>query len=156
MNQSDHIQLLKETLARLDDTERWLLRSYTICSKIGLKENYTDEEYDAFETLTSRFARVGDLLLQKVFRTIDQLELEDTGTLLDALNRAEKRGLVDSADSFRAIRELRNEIAHEYRLEDLQQLFAKALELSDKLFAYIDQSKQYCEKYTTNTGDKKE
>jgi hypothetical protein len=39
-----------------------------------------------------------DVILNKVFRSIDAIELEDGGTLLDVVNRAEKRGIIDSAE----------------------------------------------------------
>ena len=100
MNQNDLIDLLKETLSRMDDAAKWLERSRGICQKIGIKESYEDGEYDAFETLTSRFARASDMLLQKVFRAIDRVELEEGGTLLDVLNRAEKRGLEQKNSTF--------------------------------------------------------
>jgi hypothetical protein len=75
------------------------------------------------EALTARFARLADLLVQKLFRAQDALLLEDEGSLLDRLNRAEKRGQIASAEQWREIRELRNQIAHEYVLEDLRELF---------------------------------
>lgn len=131
----------------MDDAARWLERSRGICRQIGIKETYEDGEYDAFETLTSRFARASDMVLQKVFRSIDRVELEEGGTLLDVLNRAEKRGLVNSTDEFRQMRELRNEIAHEYRLEDLKELFSAVLEHSEKLMAIIAKTRKYCARY---------
>jgi len=150
VKQQDLLALLNETLARMNDSERWLRRSHDICQTIGIKDSYEDDEYDAFETLTSRFARVSDMILQKVFRAIDHLELAEGGTLLDVLNRAEKRGLVGSTDEFRQIRELRNEIAHEYRLEELRQLFEAVLEHGEELFAIMDRIRAYCAKYTAD------
>ena len=38
-------------------------------------------ELEHFESLTGRFARLSDLLIQKIFRLIDQLDLEDLGTV---------------------------------------------------------------------------
>ena len=49
------------------------------------------------ENLTSRFSRTIDLIVNKVFRSIDYVELEDSGTLIDVVNRAEKRELIHSA-----------------------------------------------------------
>ena len=121
--------------------------SHAQCSQIDLGASLSDPEFDAFETLTSRFARVSDMVLQKVFRSIDRLELEDGGTLLDVLNRAEKRGLVASADQFRELRELRNEITHEYALDDLRTLFASVIEHTPILFAILDHTRAYCSKY---------
>ena len=64
------------------------------------------EEHDALEVLASRFARASDLLVQRAFRGIDRAELEDPGSVLDVLARAEKRGLIESVERFRLIREV--------------------------------------------------
>ncbi len=144
MNHHDYQQLLVDSFDKLEEATKWLLRSYTRCRDILLDGEMTPEDFDAFETLTSRFARVSDMILQKVFRNIDTLELEDGGTLLDALNRAEKRGLIESTDQFREIRALRNEIAHEYALDDLTQLFADVITYTPALLEMTEQIKQYC------------
>lgn len=60
-----------------------LLFSYQRCEALETKENYTDEELEHFESLTGRFARLSDLLIQKIFRLIDQIDLEDQGTVKD-------------------------------------------------------------------------
>jgi hypothetical protein len=75
------------------------------------------EQRESCEALTSRFARLCDLLVQRVFRTLDQVELSDEGTILDRLNRAEKRAVISSAQQWRELRELRNAIAHDYLIE---------------------------------------
>jgi len=101
--------------------------------------------------LTSRFVRVSDVILQKLFCGLDALELEDDGTLLDALNRAEKRaekrGLIDTANDFRIIRELRNEIAHEYAQENLRPFFESVLDLTSALLDIIRRAHTYCRRY---------
>ena len=107
----------------------------------------TPADLDALEALTGRYARVSDMILQKLFRGLDAIELEDQGTLLDALNRAEKRGLIDSAADFREIRELRNEIAHEYAQENLRPLFDNVLERTPALLEIIRRSSDYCRRY---------
>lgn len=71
-------------------------------------------EHDAIEMLASRFSRTTDFLVNKVLRAIDRYELEPEGSLIDVINRAEKRGLVESARVLREMKELRNEIVHEY------------------------------------------
>ncbi len=149
MTQSEFITLLVDSLSKLDEGEKWLHRSYGQCSVITDLENLTDEEFDAFETLTSRFARVSDMLLRKAFRSLDRLELEEGGTLIDVLNRAEKRGVIESADSFREIREFRNEIAHEYTVDGLSQLFSGVLRYTPELFKISENLRTYCERYTS-------
>ncbi len=145
--QRDYILILHDTLKDLDESRRWLQRSYDICRAIGSKDEYRDDEFDAFETLTGRFARTCDMVIQKGFRSIDKVELEDRGTLLDALNRAQKRGLIASIDEIRLVRDLRNEIVHEYRRTYLQKLFQSILVQTPELFSLLDRIRDYCRQY---------
>ena len=46
------------------------------------------------------------------------------GEIRDLLDKAEKTGLVSNADEWMKIRELRNQIAHEYTKEDLAKTFS--------------------------------
>lgn len=147
MTQNDYINNLIETLKLLDDSLYWLKRSYNICLKIGILEDYNDEEFDHYETLTSRFARVSDIITQKVFRSIDAVEFEEGGTLLDVLNRAHKRNLFESIDDIRFIRDLRNHIIHEYDKINLKTLFQDILKHTPNLFEIIEKTKKYCNKY---------
>ena len=152
MKQKDYILNLFETIAMLDNAIHWLKRSYTICSGIGLKESYTEEEFDDFETLTSRFARVSDIIIQKAFRSIDAVEFENKGTLIDTINRAHKRGFFESIEKLREIRELRNSIAHEYLEEGLADAFTDVLRFTPELFDITTQIKTYCKKHEAKDG----
>lgn len=147
MKHREHVRVLEETLKQLDDGAAWLKRSLKRCQKAAGKKELSAADLDAFEALTSRFARLSDMILQKLFRGLDRIELEDGGTLLDALNRAEKRGLVDSAASFLEIRELRNEIAHEYAQEELSELFEGVLQHSPALLEIVRRAGDYCRRY---------
>jgi predicted nucleotidyltransferase/uncharacterized protein YutE (UPF0331/DUF86 family) len=147
VEQVDYLANLQNSLRVLDETLYWLKRSHAICLEIGIKEKYEDEEFDAFETLTGRFARASDIVIQKLFRNIDEVEFESPGTLLDVLNRAHKRELIPSIEEIRLIRELRNEIAHEYVDEDIKEIFKEVLELTPKLLEITGRIKNYCKKY---------
>lgn len=69
--------------------------------------------------MSSKFARLTDLILKQAVKTIDIMDLEDAPeTMRDAINRAEKKGLISSALKFIEIRKMRNKIAHEYVDED--------------------------------------
>jgi hypothetical protein len=57
MMQHDYILILQDTLKDLDESRHWLKRSYDICKAIGIKDAYSEDEFDAFETLTGRFSR---------------------------------------------------------------------------------------------------
>lgn len=93
----------------------------------------TPEQLERLESLASRFARVADLLVQRVLRLLDELELATPGSLLDRLYRAEKRGLVADAAVLIRIRELRNLIAHEYGADKLAEIYAAVAHLSPEL-----------------------
>ncbi len=70
---------------------------------------------EKYEALTSRFARLQDLLI-KPFRSIAFLEMEEERTerIPDLLNLMEKRGIIHSANDWVIMRRLRNAITHEY------------------------------------------
>ncbi|NBT12562.1 MAG: hypothetical protein EBS56_03075 [Planctomycetia bacterium] len=107
-------------------------------------------ERESCEALTSRFARLNDFLVQRVFRTLDQIELMDEGSPLDRLQRAEARSLIASAERWRELRMLRNAIAHDYLIESADRVLLdtlaaspELLETADRLVRYVDQ-KHYC------------
>ncbi|MCT4604982.1 MAG: hypothetical protein N4A64_02600 [Marinisporobacter sp.] len=141
----DEMKLLKEELELVQDSNEMLEYSYMKCKEIGIKETYTYEELDKFEALTSRFARTGDILIQKIFRLIDIIELEMPGTIIDRINRAEKKGLITSAKIFKNIRRLRNEIAHEYIPTAIEEIFKAVLKLTPHLIECVERVKAYSE-----------
>ncbi|MFW5721649.1 MAG: hypothetical protein ACOCWW_04630, partial [Bacteroidota bacterium] len=102
-------------------------------------------EFDIFETLTSRYARVVDILIHKVFRSIDSVELVNEGTMIDVINRSHKRGLFENVDEIRQIKDLRNEITHEYVMENIKNVFNETFRFTPKLFNIIESTKNYCE-----------
>ena len=139
--------LLEKELQILSDAKEVLVYSFTKCSKIGIKATYEPEELESFESLTGRFARLSDILIQKIFRLVDQLDLDFEGTVRDRINRAEKKELIASSDVFVQIRMLRNDIAHEYLPEAIQEIFIKVLELTPQLLDGVARTVKYCEKY---------
>jgi len=143
----DLLLLMQKELELLRNAARVLGYSYEKCSRIGIKDAYDDDELDKFESLTSRFARLGDILIQKIFRLIDELDLDAAGTVRDRINRAEKKGLIDSADVFIEIRMLRNDIAHEYVPEEIIELFKKVLKATPLLISSVAKVEHYCIRY---------
>ncbi len=144
---ADTLAVLRENLEGMRRSVGWLRRSFQKCSGIGVKESYAEDEFDAFENLVGRYARTVDIIVNKVFRSIDAVELEDGGSLIDVVNRAEKRGIVESANRVRDLKDLRNEIVHEYETDDLKSLFRQTLEATPELFAIAESVKRYCTRY---------
>lgn len=121
----------------------WLEFSRKECEAIGIKESYSIDEFGRFETLCSRYSRGIDFLIRKIFRSLDEYEFENQGTLVDVVNNAHKRGLFADIDELRAMKEIRNTIAHEYVEELLSEVFEEVLEYSQKLEKIMETTIEY-------------
>jgi hypothetical protein len=141
------LDMLRSSLENLESSIVWLRRSYSKCVAVGIKIDYAEDEYDQFENLTSRYSRTVDLLINKVLRSIDTVEFLDGGSIIDAANRAEKRGIVDSVSDLRDLKDIRNEIAHEYEAGDLKELFSAVMTAVPRVFETADRVIRYCEQY---------
>ncbi|MDX1919836.1 MAG: nucleotidyltransferase substrate binding protein [Candidatus Caenarcaniphilales bacterium] len=147
MNQSDYLKSLGEAINHLDESIVWLERSFGKCKVLKNKKHFTPDEFDLLEALTSRFGRTADLLINKVFRSLDAVEFEDKGSAIDIINRAHKRGLFEDIDQIRQIKDLRNEIVHEYKKANLEEIFAQVLEFTPLLLEIAQKTKVYSRKY---------
>jgi hypothetical protein len=78
------------------------------------------ERVDAF---VSRFSRLQDTLGDKLLPLLLAALGETAGAAIDNLDRAERLGLITSADDWMVMRKLRNQMAHEY-IEDPAVLFS--------------------------------
>ena len=105
-------------------------------AKLGENEALAEK----VEAYTSRFCRLqdttGDKLLPLWLRALG----ERTGAVADNLDRAEKLGLLDSADKWLEIRQIRNQMIHEYI--ESPQVLADALntahDYQETLMAFAD------------------
>lgn len=145
-------ELLCENLRLLEKSILWLLKSYDKAKGI----QYIDEEnIEIFETLSNRFGRTVDILINKVLRSLDIYELEYTGTKLDVVIRAEKRGFVENYKTLIELKDLRNELVHEYIEEEIYEKFR---EVTQKTPLLVDISKKvikYTSKYCKGETDEK-
>ena len=140
------LQQLEESLSTLDRSLKTLRYSFSKCSSIKEADAYNLNEQESFEALTSRFARTSDILTQKILKTMFALIQENPKTFLDAANLLEKIEIVDHADDLLNIRELRNQIAHEYVIDDLHALFADVLQFVPELEKVVQNVKIYIDK----------
>lgn len=140
------IDKLKQDTKLFEKQLFWLEISFNECSKIGIKKEYSIEEFGKFETLCSRYSRSIDFLIRKLFRTIDEYEFENQGTLIDVVNNAHKRGLVEDIEELRIMKDVRNTIVHEYIEDELLDIFDEVLEYTEKLIILIKNSLNYINK----------
>lgn len=122
-------------------------RSYNQCKDINISKSLAEDDFDKFESLTTRFARAIDFLIHKVFRSIDAYELEDGGSILDVINRAHKRNIFEFIDEIRTMKGLRNDIAHDYNDDSLTEIFLDTLTYTPSLIKLIENTQKYCERY---------
>ncbi|HYX06697.1 MAG TPA: hypothetical protein VE912_08175 [Bacteroidales bacterium] len=145
MTKADQLNILAENTNALSQAIKWLERSFSQCRHLDTSA-LSDDETDRFETLTSRFARVTDLLFSKVFRSIAYLEKGEALSWLDMLIFMEKQEVIDDADKARLIKELRNDITHEYIMTNLPDLFKEVVAQSPLLLRYCSNALAKTEK----------
>ena len=144
--------LLQAELKLMNDAASVLEYSYKKCRGIITKKRYTIKEQDAFEILTSRFARLSDIIIQRIFKTIHSMDLDEISSVRDSINLAEKKNLVASAKGMVEIRELRNSIVHEYIPEVINVIYIKTKKLTPSLLENVRLINLYC-KTTYSSSD---
>lgn len=135
---AEQLTLMKAAAAVLEESRT---RVAAIRDRLGTPLSISERE--SCEALTSRFARLSDLLVQRVFRTLDQIELADEGSVLDRLQRMEKRGIVGSAERWRELRLLRNAIVHDYLIESADHVLLEALAAAPELSEAAQRTERY-------------
>ncbi len=134
----DQLSLLRAAALVLDESRS---RVAAFADRLGGELSVGERE--SCEALTSRFARLNDFLVQRVFRTLDQIELMDEGTPLDRLQRAEARGVILSAERWRELRLLRNAIAHDYLIESADRVLRESLMAAPELLQTVQRLLRY-------------
>lgn len=76
----------------------------------------SEDNLGYLEILTTRFAKLQDMLGEKVFVSILDILGEDIAgkSFIDKLNKLEKLEMIPSANWWRDLRDLRNALTHEY------------------------------------------
>ena len=114
----------------------------------------SDDEIEAIDQYLFRFAKLQDTLGRQVFRMIVS-EYDDTVddlTFLDILNRLEKIGVLEDVNIWKKLRDVRNNISHQYddepeeMAEALNNIFAYKTELIaifDKIEIFVNRGKSH-------------
>jgi uncharacterized protein YutE (UPF0331/DUF86 family) len=137
---------LRNSIEKLRKAADHLRRSMRLIENAEIDWRWPSEEHmDILEAFSSRYARLSDIVLKKVFRLLDEIEQTEEGTMIDVANRAEKRGLIDSATEFRRMRKLRNEITHEYALTELPEIVRQLIEFTPALLDSVERAAKYSE-----------
>jgi uncharacterized protein YutE (UPF0331/DUF86 family) len=138
----DHVRLMDAAAGVLRESHE-RVSGLLAAGKLSANQELTIAEKESCEALTSRFARLCDFLFQRVFRSIDAIELQDEGTGIDRLNRMEKRGIIPSASQWRSLRELRNSIVHDYLIESSDEVLRESHRRANELLEAVANVKKY-------------
>ena len=136
MTQFDIIALkLRPALAECELHQKrlhqaWLEASAFDAFKPKPTTTLSETEVRTLDQMVFRFGRLQDAMSTRLLPALLQLtqEWQDNEPFIDKLNRAEKLGMLPSAEQWQLLRELRNQTAHEYPahpelvLANLQQL----------------------------------
>lgn len=96
----------------LDTDQRLFSQSFSADRAAALRMNIDESERtDAF---VARFGRLQDTVADKLLPEFLRCLAEPVGPAIDNLDRAEKLGLLSSADEWLASRKLCNRMVHEY------------------------------------------
>lgn len=146
MREKQHIELIQSEIKQLYASLETLKLSVVKCQLIGSKDFYSFEEQESFDSLTSKFSRTSDIFTHKVLRTTWILLHEAFLPFIDFVNVSEKIGLIESADSLLIIRDVRNQIAHEYIPEIIFDLIPEVINLTNQLELNILACTQFLQK----------
>ena len=154
MKVEERREIFCENLKLFNKSIFWLKRSLQRVKSIENFEKLTEEQLEIIETLMNRYSRAIDILINKVLRSLDYLELEESSRKLDIVIRAEKRGFVRDYNILIEMKDLRNELAHEYleerlmdRLEEVISKSRELVEIADEINRYV-QKFRYCKRLT--------
>lgn len=143
MNSDSNIRLLNEEFQLLKKSLFHLSGSVERCKTIGFEKVYSFDELESFDSLTGRFARSADIYTQKVLRTIFILLREDKGFFADRVIKAENEGIIKKAEQLLQIKDLRNDIVHQYIPEATIDLVRDVLNLSTSLIENIQSTERF-------------
>ncbi len=89
-------------------------------------ETLKDEDFGFLELMSSRFAKLQDIIGRKVFPLLLEVlgKSEERDTFIDILNKLEKLEIIPERSFWDQFRKVRNEIAHEYP-DDAEQIISK-------------------------------
>lgn len=124
-----------------------ILARTPLTSTILLEQN--DEEIAQIDQFIYRFSKLQDAIGNKLFRSVLLILGEDISnkSAIDIFNKLEQLEIISDYDKWRNLRNLRNELAHEYE-EDLDytaELLNKLLKQKLELESYLDNILKYLE-----------
>ena len=147
MPASKIIKLLEENLQQAREAAGHLSVSVDRCKDFAFSPPFNEIQLIELEALTGRFARLSDILIQKVLKTIERLDGDTPGTVRDRILQAEKKESIQTAGTVIDIRDVRNTIAYDYDNTPFNEIVLFVIKNSTFLLQSIESSVQYSRKF---------
>ena len=151
MKREELLKLFCENRNIFQKSLKWYEKSFKKCKKIDIANKSLDDlresEVESLETLAGRYGRTVDILINRILLNLDLIEGEETGRKLDVVIRAEKRGFVKDYSILLELKDLRNELAHEYIDEEIRNRFLEIIEKGDVIMKISEEIEKYIKKY---------
>jgi len=151
MKREELLKLFCENRNIFQKSLKWYEKSFKKCKKIDIVNKSLDDlresEVESLETLAGRYGRTVDILINRILLNLDLIEGEETGRKLDVVIRAEKRGFVKDYSILLELKDLRNELAHEYIDEEIRNRFLEIIEKGDVIMKISEEIENYIKKY---------
>ncbi len=113
-------------------------------------DNISDEDLPFFELYTSRFSKLQDFMGSSLFTAVLEAKGEQTEqmTFIDKLHKLEKLNLITSTEDWMSMRQIRNNLAHEYpeHPELTAKFFNEAFQFGTLLLDSLEKVKQFITK----------
>ena len=105
---------LQENKRKLQSSAKLLIHSLQRVDAFDPKKDYTPQELEPYDALTSRFIRFYEMALQ-YFRTYDYVNnISPTDNFRDLIHYMHKQQLIDDENTWFEMRVVRNKITHDY------------------------------------------
>lgn len=137
------IELLNEEWNKLKIAMQGLQMPINKCNKIGIKDVYTFEKMESFDSLSSKFSRNLNILIQKIFKNMLLLMGENAFTFIDRTNLLSKLNIIEDTDKEEALRDFRNQIIHEYFAEQITTLYPQLIDYSKEQMHLFNNTEKY-------------
>ncbi|MDH4199611.1 MAG: hypothetical protein OEV66_04440 [Spirochaetia bacterium] len=145
---TEHLNLIVRQLTHLQRMREYLAHSVKRCEKVFPVSNWHSlslEQHEILAAFRIRFSEFQEHLgkTMKAVAIEEEVEVERFGSVLAFM---EKLGVLESADRWKIIRELRNAVNHEYEedADRLTQFFIEMIHATPELFDFHQKLLNFC------------
>ena len=147
---TENLQIIQTRVVHLERMETYLRYSLSQVAKILPSQDWTLLTPDQHESLAAFRVRFSEFQehIGKTMRAVAVEEEQDVERFCAVLAFMERLKVLDTAEHWKAIRELRNAVNHDYADDSIRlaEFFDLLMVESPVLFGYLSRLKEFCAK----------